>query len=80
MEQQGYERQQTGTVRTFMTRTEADVLAMTLIAHGIPAHVYESGSQHPSLDWVEGIKVVVAADDLERALQLLAGLEGTATG
>ncbi len=52
---------------------------MTLIAHGIPAQVYESRSQYPSLDWVEGIKVVVAADDLERALQLLAGLKGTGT-
>ncbi len=39
VEQQAHEHQQTGTVRTFTTRTEADILAMTLIAHGIPAHV-----------------------------------------
>lgn len=63
-------------VRTFKTQTEADVVAMTLVAHGITAHVRASGSQHPSLDWVEGIDVVVAADDLERALQLLADLRG----
>ncbi|MDP8927299.1 MAG: hypothetical protein M3O70_01655 [Actinomycetota bacterium] len=80
MEQPAFEHRQTQIVRTFHTRAEADLLAMTLIAHGIQAHVYETGSQHPSLDWVEGMKVVVAADDLQRALKLLAGLEGTTTG
>lgn len=79
MEQQAFEHRQTQIVRTFQTRAEADLLAMTLITHGIRAHVYESGSQYPSLDWVEGIKVLVAADDLQRALTLLAGLEGTTT-
>lgn len=75
--EQAFEHQQMGTLRTFKTHAEADMLAITLIANGIPAHVHKSGSQYPSLDWVEGIKVVVAADDLERAHAII--LSGAAS-
>ena len=53
----------------------ADLVATMLAAHGIPA-LAQSTSVYPSLDWVEGREVAVAASDLDRARELLAVLAG----
>jgi hypothetical protein len=51
----------------------ADLLVTTLRVHGIDAHAAPA-SVYPSLDWVEGVAVAVAAADADEARALLRSL------
>ncbi|HVM00749.1 MAG TPA: hypothetical protein VM324_15780 [Egibacteraceae bacterium] len=59
------------TVAVAATAAEAEFVQMTLAAHGITAVTAVSDPAHPSLDFVAGIRVFVAADDADEALALL---------
>lgn len=56
------------------TEASADFIATTLAIHGIQASTAAADRAYPSLTWVEGYRVVVGAEDEERARQLLAEL------
>ena len=69
------EQQQTVVVATFHSSTEAELVRLTLAANGIQALVSASASQYPSIDFVEGVNVMVGAADAEAARNILKKLE-----
>lgn len=50
---------------------EAELIRMTLAAHGITATTAVPDPAHPSLNYVQGIQIFVAADQLDEALRIL---------
>lgn len=64
------QRQEQEPVVVVGTHSSADLLAATLRVHGIEATT-AMASVYPSLDWVEGIAVTVAAADAVEARDLL---------
>lgn len=56
------------------TAAEAEFVKMSLIGHGIPATTSVSDPAHPSLDFAQGMRVFVPAEDEEEALELLGRL------
>ena len=60
-------------LRTFTDRTEAEIVRAMLEAEGIPAEVVadDGGETVPAMDLAEGVQVVVAGADLERAKVIL---------
>jgi hypothetical protein len=63
--------QQSVVVATAPTASEAEFVQMTLIAHGIEAVVSPRDLAHPSLDFVQGVRVSVRPEDVEAARALL---------
>lgn len=58
----------------FGSRTDAELAREMLVANGIEAFVIsdDCGSVDPALTFARGARVMVAAEDLEAALKLLA--------
>lgn len=56
------------------SRAAADFVAVTLAAHGIDAHASWTHEVYPSLGWVEGYRVTVAAGAEAEARRVLAAL------
>lgn len=50
---------------------EAQIVQMTLAAHGITAVTSAPDPAHPSLDFVQGVRVFVAAEDEAEARSIL---------
>jgi len=65
--------QQSVAVASVQTPAEAEFLRMTLVAHGIAATVSPSDPAHPSLNYVQGIRVFVPAEEEQDARALLGG-------
>lgn len=66
--------QQTAVVAVSSTAQEAELLQMTLVAHGIPAVTSAIDPAHPPIDFVQGVRVSVRSEDEEAARELLAEL------
>ena len=64
-------------VRTLATREEAELLRGVLEAGGITAFVASDDARglQPSMELVRGVKLLVAEEDLDRALQALQDLQ-----
>ena len=62
-------------VATAETQSEAELLKMTLAAHGFQAVVSPAFSDYPSVDFVEGVNVSVLAADEQAVRELLAHLK-----
>lgn len=58
------------------TRATAELLSTTLAAHGIHASHHAYSLAYPSVDWVQGYRVSVAAADEAEARAVLAALAG----
>lgn len=54
----------------------AELLQTTLNAHGITAATTAYDYAYPSLDWIRGYRVVVPADEADRAREVLDALAG----
>lgn len=70
-----HEQHQLAVVAVARTPAEADLLRVTLAAHGFEASVAASFSAYPSVDFVEGIGVFVKAADEAAVRELLRKLE-----
>ena len=70
--------QNTVVVATEKTTAQAELVQMTLAIHGIAATVTPRAAGYPSVDFVEGIGVLVSPEDETRARDILsgAGLQG----
>ena len=57
----------------FFNRTEAEIVAAKLRAEEVPAYLKtdNAGGIHPELDFTRGIRVMVLAEDEERARLVL---------
>lgn len=66
--------QRTVVVASAPSRAEADLIAVTLAAHGYEGVVASSYSPYPSIDFVEGVRVMVNAEDEVAVRELLAAL------
>jgi hypothetical protein len=70
-----YQQQQnTVVVATEKTTSQAELLQMTLAAHGIAATVTPRAAGYPSVDFVEGIGVLVSPEDEQLARDILSGV------
>jgi hypothetical protein len=60
-------------VHTFLSDAEADLAKSALEAAGIDAMIKEdsAGGMRPSLAWAGGVQVIVRAEDLEAAREVL---------
>lgn len=54
----------------------AEFVAATLAVHGVYASTVAYDRAYPSIDWVRGYRVRVAAHEEERAREILAALSG----
>jgi hypothetical protein len=72
-----YEQERRVVVATTRTPAEAEMIKMTLAAHGYQATVSASFAAHPSVDFVEGLRVQVMAADEEAVRELLRKLRLT---
>ena len=61
------------TIRTFMSESEANIAKSALEAFGLECMISrdDSGGMRPSLTLVQGIRLVVRADDVPRAEEIL---------
>ena len=70
-----YQQQQnTVVVATEKTTAQAELLQMTLAIHGIAATVTPRAVGYPSVDFVEGIRVLVSPEDESLAREILSGV------
>jgi len=71
-----YQQQQnTVVVATEKTTAQAELVQMTLAIHGITATVTPRAAGYPSVDFVEGIGVLVSPEDEAAAREILSGLQ-----
>jgi len=71
-----YQQQQnTVVVTTEKTTAQAELVQMTLAIHGITATVTPRAAGYPSVDFVEGIGVLVSPEDEVVAREILSGLQ-----
>ena len=71
-----YQQQQnTVVVATEKTTAQAELVQMTLAIHGITATVTPRAAGYPSVDFVEGIGVLVSPGDEVVAREILSGLQ-----
>lgn len=68
------QRQEQRTIIAARSEAAAEFVAVTLQAHGVPAHTRAYFHAYPSVDWVEGFSVQVQLEDEARARQLLRDL------
>lgn len=66
-----YEQERRVVVATTRTPAEAEMIKMTLAAHGYQATVSAASSVYPSVDFVEGLRVQVMAADEAAVRELL---------
>jgi len=69
------QRQNSVVVATKKTTEQAELLQMTLAIHGITATVTPRAAGYPSVDFVEGIGVLVSPKDETMAREILSGLQ-----
>jgi hypothetical protein len=70
-----YQQQQhTVVVATENSSSQAELLQMTLAAHGISATISPRAAGYPSLDFVAGIGVLVSPEDEQLARDILSGV------
>lgn len=69
------EYQQTAPVAVARTPAAADLVTTMLQAHGLHAWTEAYAGVYPSVEWVEGHRVVVADEDVAAALDVLAALD-----
>ncbi|MGC2434433.1 MAG: DUF2007 domain-containing protein, partial [Desulfobaccales bacterium] len=64
-------------LETFYSRIEAEMAAGLLESEGIPALVMadDAGGAYPSLQFVRGVRLLVAAADRYRAREILKAME-----
>jgi hypothetical protein len=64
-------------LETFPNRIEAEMAAGLLESEGVPAMVLadDAGGAYPSLQFVRGVRLMVAAADRYRALEILKAME-----
>ena len=64
-------------LETFYSRIEAEMAAGLLESEGVPAMVMadDAGGAYPSLQFVRGVRLMVAAADRYRALEILKAME-----
>ena len=60
-------------LETFSSRIEAEMAAGLLASEGVPALVLadDAGGAYPSLQFVRGVRLLVAAEDQYRAREIL---------
>lgn len=58
------------------SEASAELVATALAVHGIPASATAIDRVHPSVNWAQGVQVVVAAEDEQVARELLRDLTG----
>ncbi|MFT5564036.1 MAG: D-aminopeptidase [Myxococcota bacterium] len=73
------ERQEHAAVAVAATPAAAEVVATMLQVHGLQAWTEAYAAVYPSVAWVEGYRVQVAAGDLDEALRVLHALDRTDT-
>lgn len=56
--------------------TAAELVEITLAAHGISAHTTYVRGPFPSVEWAEGYGVTVDEEDIEEARRILSALSG----
>jgi hypothetical protein len=63
-------------LETFSSRIEAEMAAGLLESEGVPALVLadDAGGAYPSLQFVRGVRLLVAAEDAYRAREILAAM------
>jgi hypothetical protein len=66
-------------LETFASRIEAEMAAGLLESEGVEAMVLadDAGGAYPSLQFVRGVRLMVAAEDAYRARQILKDMEET---
>jgi hypothetical protein len=69
------QRQNSVVVATEKTTAQAELLQMTLAIHGIAATVTPRAAGYPSVDFVEGVGVLVSPEDETAAREILSGLQ-----
>ena len=69
------ELQQSAPVAVARTAAAADLVATMLQAHGLHAWTEAYAGVYPSVEWVEGLRVRVAAEDVEEAARVLTALD-----
>jgi len=64
-------------LETFSSRIEAEMAAGLLESEGVPAMVMadDAGGAYPSLQFVRGVRLLVAAEDQYRAREILRAME-----
>jgi putative signal transducing protein len=64
-------------LETFYSRIEAEMAAGLLESEGVPALVMadDAGGAYPSLQFVRGVRLMVAAADRYRAREILQAME-----
>jgi predicted Fe-Mo cluster-binding NifX family protein len=64
-------------LETFSNRIEADMVQGILESEGIEAVVMadDAGGTYPMLQFIRGVKVMVAAEDKARAQEILAAMQ-----
>jgi hypothetical protein len=72
-----YEQERRVVVATTRTPAEAEMIKMTLAAHGFQATVSAASSGYPSVDFVEGLRVQVMASDEAAVREVLTRLRLT---
>jgi len=61
-------------VASASTHAAAELIKVTLVAHGFEASVAPSFSPYPSIDFVQGVRVSVLASDEEAVRELMTSL------
>ena len=69
------ELQHTAPVAVARTAPAADLVATMLQAHGLHAWTEAYAGVYPSVEWVEGLRVLVAAEDAGEAQRVLGALD-----
>ena len=69
-------------LETFPNRIEAEMAAGLLESEGVPAMVMadDAGGAYPSLQFVRGVRLMVAAEDAYRAREILKAMEEVPEG
>ena len=69
------ELQHTAPVAVARTAAAADLVSTMLQAHGLHAWTEAYAGVYPSVEWVEGVRVLVAVEDTDEAHRVLAALD-----
>lgn len=67
--------QHTAPVAVARTSATADLVSTMLQAHGLHAWTEAYAGVYPSVEWVEGHRVLVAVEDAARAAEVLTALD-----
>lgn len=70
------DRQQQRTIALAASQSSAELVVTSLAAHGVRAALTAIDRAYPSINWAQGYRVVVAADEEQEARRILAALSG----